>query len=118
MSKVLQLIYPVEPMPAKRIRGGRSGFYNAKDYSDYLKDFAAFLAPHASLFKNVGVKLTAEFHRSTKRRCDLDNLLKSLMDALTYSAVINDDSQIWAINTTKILSSDTPSTVFKLEELF
>ena len=40
------------------------------------------------------LRLTAEFYPPDRRRRDLDNLLKSLQDALQHAGLYRDDSQI------------------------
>lgn len=40
------------------------------------------------------VKLSGEFYPPDKRHRDLDNLLKSLQDALVHAGLLEDDSQI------------------------
>lgn len=43
---------------------------------------------------NKRLKLTAVIHFNDKRKSDLDNRLKGLLDALEYAGVYEDDSQI------------------------
>jgi crossover junction endodeoxyribonuclease RusA len=43
------------------------------------------------------LRVTCTFYPASKRRWDLDNRTKCLLDALTDAAVWEDDSQIWQL---------------------
>jgi len=46
------------------------------------------------LFESERLAVEIEIYFENKRRCDLDNRLKVLLDALQYAQVMKDDSQI------------------------
>lgn len=51
-----------------------------------------FKYPHTPL--KGPLKLTIAAHRPDRRRRDIDNILKPLLDALTHANIYEDDSQI------------------------
>lgn len=55
---------------------------------------AVCLAAGRPTLGSVPVRLEMVAHRPDMRRRDLDNILKSLLDALRYGGVYEDDSQI------------------------
>jgi len=88
---------PLEPLPMPRprsqARGGRP--YTPAKFRDYLERVSFWLlmtrATSAPVAGPIGLRL--EFDRSTRRRCDLDNLVKGVWDAGTGVLWV-DDSQI------------------------
>ena len=85
-----------QPIPAKRVT--RRMLWRAKDYADY-KEFVAWQ------LKRVKIKPIVDdchikrisFFRKGNRRADLDNLLKSIMEAFEMSGVVKNDRQIVSI---------------------
>ena len=61
------------------------------------------------------VRLTVAFHRDSERRCDLDNLLKSILDGLTLAGLWADDSQVVELHATKALSRSSPRAEIEVE---
>ena len=84
-----------QPIPAKRVTGRM--LWRAKDYADY-KEFLGWeikraLRPKVAITTDITIKRLA-FFRQTNRRADIDNLLKSVMEALALSGYIANDKQV------------------------
>jgi len=95
------------PKPTPRPRLGKYGAYNKSDYTKYKNDMiilvkslnipredychlsARFLFPYP---KKTSKKNRKEF-APIRNKCDLDNLVKGLMDVLEKTDVINNDRQ-------------------------
>ena len=105
-----KLKYKIEltPKPTPRPRLGRYGVYNKSEYKKHQTDMMYFINS-LNIPKEDYSHLTAIFYfpypkkTSQKNRvdlalmrnkCDLDNLVKGLMDALEKTSVINNDRQI------------------------
>lgn len=93
-----------DPVPAARARVTRFGTYTPARYNKYKQALSVYLKqalkplPDASFFYDLNAKdriygVRALFYRSTFQRTDVDNLLKSVMDAGT-SIIWPDDSQV------------------------
>jgi len=123
MSNItLTLDIPIRPKPAPRPRVTRRGTYNPKDYTDY-KNAIALLAEREKPKKIEGAVLLKIEYRfkmpnswSKKKkvemqglwhtsRPDLDNLDKSIKDALS-GVCYNDDSQVVLKQTNKVWSNN------------
>ena len=61
------------------------------------------------------VGVTMVFQMPTRRRVDLDNLCKAVMDALNGKAW-NDDGQVMALGARKVLGCDEPGVWVTVEE--
>jgi Holliday junction resolvase RusA-like endonuclease len=106
----VQFFIPRDPFPGQRTnctcRGRFATVYTPaayRDWKDDAKDYIAGLAPQfTGIDREAEVTLSAEFvatpPKTTKLRRpkpDIDNFLKSLMDAITQSEVLwKDDSQV------------------------
>jgi Holliday junction resolvase RusA-like endonuclease len=62
------------------------------------------------------VRVHAEFMRSTARRCDLDNLLKTVLDAVNKVA-FEDDQQVVEFSAKKGINREAPGSVVTIEEM-
>jgi crossover junction endodeoxyribonuclease RusA len=62
------------------------------------------------------VKLTATFYRESAHACDVDNLVKTVSDALNTIA-FKDDSQIVWLPAVKTIDRENPRTEVELEPL-
>ena len=62
------------------------------------------------------VSIVMGFYRSTKRRVDIDNLAKMVLDGLNGIAWV-DDAQVWHMTITKMLGCKVPRTTVSISEM-
>ena len=106
------------PVPCPRPRVTKSGIvYYPKRYTDYKKVLSALLQQQWGLREEADFYyLSLEFYFSypkshpkktrqeaapMRKRCDLDNLAKGMMDAMQDVGIIRDDRQISALDLSK-----------------
>lgn len=128
----LTLCIPGDPIPKGRPRffrkrgkgkkGGAGGVatFTPKrtlDAEKSLREFAQWRMRGEGLDPFEGpLRVRLAFSRATKRRCDLDNLCKLVLDALNTVAFV-DDSQIVEMHATKDHDRTHPRTVVEIEEV-
>lgn len=109
-----------EPIPAARPRVVKGHAF----IPERTKQHVALVRAHAvraCQVRLVGpVALQIDFYRSTKRRVDLDNLIKNTMDAMLpfgrWPGVYADDSQVTTLVARKYLDPENPRTVVTVRE--
>lgn len=106
--KLIQIVIPGQPIPAKRVTG--RCLWRAKAYADY-KEMVAWELKKLRLGQIDGdcsiQRMT--FYREKNRRADLDNLLKSIMEAFQMSGIVKNDSQVVFIKNLSVqYKSDKP----------
>lgn len=96
---------PGDPFPAMRPRydSKRGRTYTPKPYEDALEA----VAWHLQAGRKCGpvatpVSVTVTFHRAHRNRCDVDNMLKTVLDAATKVLWL-DDSQVMEVRARKVL---------------
>lgn len=89
--------------------------YKSKRYREFLKDMDKFLETVEYDILEGDLILNVEFECRTKRKRDLDNLLKSLIDSLE-GKLFENDSQIVEIHCKKFLGCDSDKTILSLIE--
>jgi Holliday junction resolvase RusA-like endonuclease len=133
----IYLIVPGEPRPLSRHMFSRGRMYNpsAKYQKDFLEVAKPFLPPNpltgplnaeilfyfsrpkshyrTGKYNNELKKSAPSFHSG---RCDLDNLIKFVLDSLNKHAY-EDDSQISVIRSAKYYTNDKPSVHVKLAQI-
>ena len=96
-TEILRLEIPdVEPLPWPRARTSRAGrHYLPRTYLAYRDLVATHLgaAHKGSLLETGPLRVVLGFYRSSKRKADVDNLAKSVLDA-GNGTVWADDSQV------------------------
>ncbi len=127
------IVIPLIPYPAPRPRFSKFGTYNPKKYTEYKKallqlariqsksyfegcislDITFFMPIAVSLSKKKRSELIEQHYHIKKP--DLDNLLKSVKDALEGTFYKN-DSQICEVTMKKVYS-DKPRTEFTLSSI-
>lgn len=117
-TRVLTLVHEGIPIPKARPRVTPDGrrLYNPKRTTDAQRSLGwAFVKAmdHGPVFTDR-VALLAIFYRPDRRRLDVDNLMKLVMDAATKAKVWNDDSQVTAQAALLELDPARPRTVIAL----
>lgn len=113
---MISFTIPGEPMCKERPRVVNGRTYTPKRTKQAEEAIAwAYKAACANHQEQGDLSLTAVFCRSDKRRVDLDNLLKLLMDGLTKGGAWVDDSQIVHLNATLWRGELNPSTFVRIE---
>lgn len=109
-----------EPVPASRPRVTRWGTYNTPRYESFKSLLASEIALHLGTFgrfQGYALKLYAEFHRKSKRKADIDNFLKALMDSIQDSGIIENDTDIKHVEAKVIQVQKNPMIYFELERV-
>lgn len=116
----LTLCIPGDPIPKGRPRFFRGHSVTPKRTraaEKSLREFAVWRMRGEGLEPFAGpLRVRLSFSRATKRRCDLDNLAKLVLDALNTVAFV-DDSQIVELTATKDHDPVHPRTVVEIEEV-
>jgi Holliday junction resolvase RusA-like endonuclease len=114
----LIFVVPGEPLPKGRPRAkaGQQPFTPKATRAAEARVLAAFREQHPGFVPLTGrLVLSAEFHRTTRRRVDTDNLLKLVTDALNRVAFV-DDEQIQTITGTRVYGAgEAARTVVRIE---
>lgn len=116
MSPVYRFTVPGNPIPWERARSKGGQHFTAPR----TRAHRALIQGHARkahVPKLSGlVKLTAAFYRESAHACDIDNLTKSVQDALNGLAY-GDDRQIVILSAVKAIDRKNPRTEVELEEV-
>lgn len=108
MSAKAEFTVPGNPIPKARPRVVRGRACTAKRTSDYERLVRVFAKMSWRDEPMTGsIALTLRFFRETAHRCDLDNLVKSVCDAL-QRVVFEDDSQVVLLLAEKSIDRDAP----------
>lgn len=120
---VIELEFPVEPVPKARPRVGKKRTFTPKrtrDFERMIKDLAKLQMQVSPLDRCIGVEIKFYMTKPKKPsrpypRGDIDNYCKSLLDGLNGVAFI-DDAQICNLKASKHYS-DEPLILVRLREL-
>ena len=105
---------PGDPLPKARPRFVR-GHTMTDPRTMRAEQLVVMAARRAKVKPLTGpVAIWVAYYRRTKRRCDLDNLVKLTLDGLNKVAWLDDD-QVVSIHATKHLDKDNPRTEVRLE---
>lgn len=110
-TPVAKFFIPGQPVPAERVRHGRGNrFYTPAKSRDYRKHVLQHLPPEVKRMEPIkDPSLVCFFCRETRRRADIDNLLKAIQDAL-LGIVYTDDTDVRFVLGGKLQSTDEACT--------
>src|SRR6185436_14767242 len=111
---ILEMTVPGEPLPWQRAsRSGHRSYKPAKILNHERTIELMTLAAGVRNPTRRPVILDVDFFMGNQRRCDLDNLVKTVGDALNGAAWV-DDSQIIALFAAKLVDRDRPRTELRV----
>jgi Holliday junction resolvase RusA-like endonuclease len=122
LASKMPIIITLPFLPISKSNGYKTGkgrMFKGKDIKDQeaLIVIAATKAlPVDWVVSEKPIKITAVFYYADKRRRDLDNHMKLLLDCFN-KLIFKDDSQIIEIHIKKILGNKLPMTTVLIEEL-
>lgn len=101
-----------KPQPRPRWSGKMRRMYTP-DTAKRWREAVAWAALGARNFSGTrepfagGVELSLAFTMPDHRKADIDNLVKSTLDALVEAGVMRDDNQVVELHATKAVGKDT-----------
>ncbi len=108
---VISMVHLGDPLPCPRPRMVNGHVYTSSRYLAYRDGLAwAMRAAVRRRWLTGPMALEALFVRGNDRACDLDNLLKTLMDAATAAGVWADDVQVVELSARKTVDKKNPRT--------
>ena len=119
MTDVMKFLceIPGSPVSKERARQGRNGrFYTPSKTRNAEAVVVAYVRqcnPGLQVDEVSLFRVNVVFHTATRRRRDIDNMLKLLLDALN-GVVWHDDSQVRDVSMKLEQNSDNPRTVFSV----
>ena len=103
----VSFVVPGNPVPWQRARSARGQRFTAPETRIY-RDKVRAHAHNARVRPLAGpVQIACVFHRSTRHACDIDNLIKTVLDALNGVAYA-DDRQVVHIVARKAVDASHP----------
>jgi Holliday junction resolvase RusA-like endonuclease len=99
------------PIPKERARVMANKRAFTPSHTTEAERTIKFRARSAGVKPTSGsVSIRLAFYRDSGRKCDLDNLCKTVLDALNGGIAYRDDSQVVCIHATKNISKKDPRT--------
>ena len=99
---MISLRLPLPPSSNRYWRVARGRVYTSKDALDYRDMVAGAMMVAGSAKMDGQLAICIEFAQTDRRRWDLDNRIKQLLDALQKAGAYDDDGQIVQIQATKL----------------
>lgn len=90
---------------------------SAKGRKFKIETFQSIITQGRFFFEKERLSLTVEVYPPDKRRRDLDNILKPLQDALQFSGLFEDDSQIDVLRAERMHSFKDGKVEIELEAI-
>lgn len=104
---------PVNPVPKGRPRFANGVTYTDKKTKEAEETIQWWLRKHKAKRLEGPVKIELHFHRADRRRADIDNLQKTILDAMN-GICFKDDSQIVELHSILERGHDEPGIWLKV----
>jgi len=110
MEKILEITIDGEPIAHCRPRFSRGRVYNTSATEIFKQKVGILIRSQyqSHVDEDSKFRIDMKFYRSNRQRIDLDNLSKSILDAITKIQIWKDDSQIQELHAEKILAHPKP----------
>lgn len=112
MTREISFVIPGAPVPKASVRVGFRGGVIPKRTRDYMRHVASWSKVEMMKAKMApfrgSVEIDVTFYEPDRRRRDIDNLEKSLLDGLTKGGVWEDDSQVRSVSKRRAVDRRDP----------
>lgn len=89
----------------------------SKRYTEFETNASAALAELTYSTLEGDVEVIIELYPPTRRRFDIDNYIKAVLDVLTQNRVWNDDSQVTVLHVAKGVCTDQGAAVVTINQV-
>jgi crossover junction endodeoxyribonuclease RusA len=116
--KRLSLELPWPPTLNSNVRHSNGRHYATREYKAFQTIVwgCYYLTPERPKFGSAPIKLTIHASPKDRRKRDLDNVIKPVLDSLTKAGVWDDDSQVADLRILRVIGKPGVVNVF-IEEL-
>lgn len=90
-----------EPVAKERPRVGKNGVYTPRRTAEYENGIAWAAKAKKLKFGDSLVKVTMRFYTASRKKTDLDNFIKSVLDGLEKGGVYKNDYQVIEIHASR-----------------
>lgn len=91
--------------------------HKSKRYRDFLSQMDYYLPAQEKNLLKGDLSVEINFYFPDKRKRDIDNCVKAVLDGLKYYSLIGDDSQIQTLHLEKYYRKNNPETVIEIKRL-
>ena len=96
----------------------RSGIrFKSKRYKAFIDDFALYVPESNPILLQGDLEVEINLYFGDKRRHDIDNFNKAILDTLVLYEVIGDDNQITRLVVEKYYQKGKPETIIEIKSI-
>jgi len=96
----------------------RSGIrFKSKRYKAFIERFALYVPDRNPTLLNGDLHVEINLYFADKRRHDIDNFNKAILDTLVLYEVIGDDNQITRLVVEKYYQKNKPETIIEIKSI-
>lgn len=116
-TKMKFFIENCNPLPKPRMTGKDFWKKSAKAYWSYLDILVLNIKKARQKTTTKECELRVWFYRQGNKRADIDNLCKSILEAVERAELVKNDNQIMRLEAELRYNNPKPFLVFELKEL-